>query len=262
MACEACKDGIVPPFDFTMAFHPIVDLENRSIWGYEALVRGINGEGAGQILSQVDDTNRYKFDQSCRIKAIELASRLFPKDNPPILSINFLPNAVYEPAACIQASLKAADKHGFPSERLMFEFTEQEQITDIAHLQKIITEYKKRKLITAIDDFGAGYSGLALLTEFKPDLIKLDMRLIRDIDNDDTRKAIVAGTIATARSLGITLLAEGIETLNEMMTLREMGISLFQGYLFAFPKIEQLPKVNWPMPVVRDASGAPASAVA
>jgi EAL domain-containing protein (putative c-di-GMP-specific phosphodiesterase class I) len=247
MACKACKDGIAPPFDFTMAFHPIVDIENRAIWGYEALVRGVDGEGAGHILSQITDENRYTFDQSCRIKAIELASGLFPAAERPVLSINFMPNAVYEPAACIQASLKAADRFGFPADRLMFEFTENEEIVDIDHLKKIVTEYNKRKLLTAIDDFGAGYAGLGLLAEFQPDVIKLDMKLIRNIDCDTSRKAIVAGTVATARTLGIKIIAEGIETLNEMMTLREMGISLFQGYLFAFPKIEKLPDVNWPV---------------
>lgn len=247
MACEACKDGIAPPFDFTMAFHPIVDVDQESVWGYEALVRGVNGEGAGQILSQVDDTNRYTFDQSCRIKAIELTSRLFPKRDTPILSINFLPNAVYEPAACIQASLKAADKYGFPADRLMFEFTEQEQITDIDHVSKIIAEYKKRNLITAIDDFGSGYSGLALLADLKADIIKLDMGLIRDVHRDKARRAIIAGIVSAARNLEITVIAEGIEAYEEMITLHELGVSLFQGYLFAMPEIERLPKVDWAM---------------
>lgn len=66
--CQGCHDGEPLAFDFTMAFHPIVDIERRSVWGYEALVRGTEGQGAFQILSQVDETNRYKFDQACRVR--------------------------------------------------------------------------------------------------------------------------------------------------------------------------------------------------
>ena len=78
-----------------MAFHPIVDLDREIVWGYEALVRGTQGQSAWQILSQVDEDRQYKFDQACRVKAIELAGRLFPKTEETRLSINFMPNAVY-----------------------------------------------------------------------------------------------------------------------------------------------------------------------
>src|SRR3712207_2357147 len=95
--CQGCRSGEPLPFDFTMAFHPIVDLERGSVWGYEALVRGTQGQSAGQILSQIDEGRQYKFDQACRVKAIELAGRLFPQAEDTKLSINFMPNAVYEP---------------------------------------------------------------------------------------------------------------------------------------------------------------------
>ncbi|MFC5556014.1 EAL domain-containing protein, partial [Methylobacterium iners] len=68
MGCQGCKGGEALPFDFTMAFHPIVDVSNGTVWGHEALVRGTNGEGAGQILEQVTEDSRYKFDQACRVK--------------------------------------------------------------------------------------------------------------------------------------------------------------------------------------------------
>jgi len=97
--CEGCRSGEPLGFDFTMAFQPIVETSESIVWGYEALIRGIAGEGAGEILSRVGPEQRYRFDQACRVKAVELASRLFPKENTPRLSINFLPNAVYEPAA-------------------------------------------------------------------------------------------------------------------------------------------------------------------
>ncbi|AWB21725.1 EAL domain-containing protein [Methylobacterium currus] len=243
--CEQCRSGEPLPFTFTMAFHPIVDLERGDVWGYEALVRGTEGQGAGHILGQVDDGNRYRFDQACRTKAIELAGGLFPAGDVR-LSINFLPNAVYEPAACIRATLEAARRVGFSHQRIMFEFTENERMTDVGHVQRIITDYRQRGFLTALDDFGAGYAGLGLLARFQPDLIKLDMELIRGIADSPARQAIVSGVISIARALRVAVIAEGIETPEELAALREAGITLFQGYLFARPMVAALPELSLP----------------
>jgi EAL domain-containing protein (putative c-di-GMP-specific phosphodiesterase class I) len=226
-----------------MAFHPIVDLARQTIWGYEALVRGREGQSAGSILSQVNEDNRYKFDQACRVKAIELAGELFCPTDDVRLSINFMPNAVYEPAACIRSSLQAAARVGFRPDRLMFEFTENEHMADPSHVGRIVEAYKRMGFTTALDDFGAGYAGLNLLANFQPDLVKIDMQIIRGIESSPARQAIVAGILTIARSLKIDVIAEGIETDDELRELRSAGISLFQGYLFAKPLIEGLPEV-------------------
>ncbi|MEE4208401.1 MAG: EAL domain-containing protein [Parvularcula sp.] len=231
-----------------MAFQPIADVEAERVWAYEALVRGPDGQGAGWVLDQVTEANRYAFDQACRIKAIERAAELFPKTDRPILSINFLPNAVYMPAACIRTTLETADRTQFPVDKIMLEITEGEKIEDIDHVRTIIREYQKRSLITAIDDFGAGFAGLGLLADFQPDVIKIDMGLIRSLDSDRGRHAIVRGIIATARQMGITVVAEGIETEAEFTALRDMGITLMQGFLFAKPAIEALPEPYFPKP--------------
>ncbi|EIZ81864.1 diguanylate phosphodiesterase [Methylobacterium sp. GXF4] len=243
--CQGCQDAEPLPFTFTMAFHPIVDISRSSVWGYEALVRGTEGQGAGQILGMVDESNRYKFDQACRVKAIELAGTLFP-DKETRLSINFMPNAVYEPAACIRATLDAARRVGFAHRQIMFEFTENERMTDVAHVQRIITEYRKQGFVTALDDFGAGYAGLNLLASFQPDFIKLDMELIRGIATSPARQTIVAGVIMMAHQLGVAVIAEGVETEAELTALRAAGIQLFQGYLFAKPALATLPAVSFP----------------
>ena len=253
--CDGCRDGDDLPFDFTMAFHPILDLDANRVWGYETLVRGMNGEGAGAVLAMVDDATRYKFDQACRVKSIEAAGRLF-RDPKLMLSINFMPNAVYEPAACIRASLAAAERANFGRERIMFEFTEQEQIADVGHVKRIIAEYRRLGFMTALDDFGAGYAGLSLLADFQPDLIKIDMHLLRGIDASRARQAIVAGLMQIARALDITVIAEGIETAAELAVLRAAGVSLVQGYLFAKPMIGALPPMTMP------GDDFPASAVA
>ncbi len=140
--CAACRDGAKLGFSFDMAFQPIIDVGRRAVWGYEALVRGLNDESAASVLAQVNDQNRYKFDQECRVKAIEAARARF--DQPGLfLSINFLPNAVYEPAACIRATIEAAQIADFPLSQIMFEFTEDEFIRDPAHVNKIIRAYKE-----------------------------------------------------------------------------------------------------------------------
>lgn len=248
MTCSACRNGVEAPFEFTMAFHPIIDLGARRVWAYEALVRGPEGQGASWVLDQVTEENRYAFDQSCRVKAIELAAELFNEPDGPLLSINFLPNVVYVPAACIRATLQAADRTGFAVNRIMLEFTEGERMEDVDHVKAIIQEYKARNLVTAIDDFGAGFSGLGLLAEFRPDVIKLDMGLIRNVHNDHGRTAIIKGILATANLLDLKIVAEGIETLEEMQALQALGINLMQGFLFARPQIAGLPEISWPDP--------------
>jgi len=221
-----------------MAFQPIVDLVRGRIWGYESLVRGQNGESAFEVLNQVTDENRYAFDQACRVKAIELAGERMPVHSDAMLSINFLPNAVYEPKACIRATLAASAKVKFSPRRLMFEFTEQEEMRDTDHVQHIVTEYRKMGFTTAIDDFGAGFSGLGLLARFQTDIVKIDMELVRNIDKSPSRRAIVQGIMTMGKLMKFKVLAEGVETEAETHTLLELGIDLFQGYFFAKPAVE------------------------
>lgn len=239
MPCQSCQRDNGFPIPFSMAFQPIVDTRACSIFGHEALVRGTRGEGAGSVLSRVDADNRYWFDQECRIKAIELAARLFPPGRGTRLSINFLPNAVYEPRACIRQTLATAERVGFPLDDIIFEFTENERL-DTGHLLKILKTYKEIGFKTAIDDFGAGYAGLTLLADFQPDIVKLDMALLRGIDADPARRAIVRNILGMLDDLGITALCEGVETEAEFATLTDLGAHLFQGYYFAKPAFETL----------------------
>lgn len=237
--CEGCRNADASTFSipFTMAFQPIVDIRADKIWGYEALVRGLAGEGAPQVLSQLTDKNRYAFDQACRIKAIELAG-LRIADGDSRLSINFMPNAVYEPKACIRGTLDAARRMQFDPRRLMFEFTENEPMKDVSHVSQIIDDYRRMGFMTALDDFGAGYAGLALLTKFQTDLIKIDMELLRGLESSRVKQAIIRGLVGIAAELDIVLLAEGVETEPELQTLKAAGIGLVQGYYFARPQLE------------------------
>jgi diguanylate cyclase (GGDEF)-like protein len=244
--CGACIEGISKPFPFSMAFQPIVDVRTRRVFAYEALVRGPGNEGALSVLEKVTARNRYAFDQSCRITAIRLATQLGLHETGACLSINFIPGAMYEPRNCIRATLSAARKYRFPLDRLIFEVTEGEEVHDKEKLREIFAVYAEQGFQTAIDDFGAGYSGLSLLTEFQPRIVKLDMLLIRDIDRNPVRLAIVRGVLSMCRELGILVIAEGVESVAEYRVLEGLGVALFQGFLFARPAFEELPAVHFP----------------
>jgi EAL domain-containing protein (putative c-di-GMP-specific phosphodiesterase class I) len=245
-SCEACHDGLTLPFDFSMAFQPIVDIERGSVFAYEALARGPGGEPAFTVLEQVTAENRYAFDQACRVKAIVLAAKLGLPSKGASLSINIMPGAVYNPASCIQLTLKTAAEVGFPTERLIFEFVESEEVRDRAHLRGIIEHYRARKFKIAIDDFGAGFSGLNLLADLPTDIVKLDMELIRNVHERPAARAIVSLMTELAATLGSEIVAEGVETVEEFQTLRDCGVRLMQGFLFARPAFQALPPIVMP----------------
>ncbi|MDB5798511.1 MAG: hypothetical protein JWP36_2413 [Paucimonas sp.] len=235
--CNQCKNDNGPGIDIAFAYQPIVNLKSRTVYAHEALVRGPNGESAGSVLAQVTDDNRYSFDQACRTEAIRGASELGMQE---LLSINFLPNAVYRPEACIRSTFAAAHRYNFPIERIVFEVTEGERIDDRAHLVNIFGAYRRFGFRTAIDDFGAGYAGLGLLAEYQPDTVKIDMALVRDIDASKPKQAIVKGIVAICAELNIQVLAEGIETRAERDVLHGAGIDLMQGYFFCKPAFKAL----------------------
>lgn len=243
--CGKCRDSDGFSLPISMAFQPIVDCETGAPFAYEALVRGSEGQSAAEVLGSIDESTRYAFDQRCRVVAIEQAVRAGLLEGGAKLSINFLPGAVYSPAACIQLTLRTARSVGLPLDRLIFEFTENEPMLDTGHVVTIVEHYRQIGFGCAIDDFGAGYSGLNRLAALRPDYVKLDMDLIRGIDTDRHRRAIVTGVVAMCRQMGVTLIAEGIETAGECATLRLLGVRYLQGYLFARPAFEALPPIAW-----------------
>lgn len=242
--CRHCESGEPLDLDFTFAFQPIIQWSTRGIFAYEALVRGSDGSGAASVLSQIADEKMYTFDQTVRARAVALAAPLFDSTDA-FLSINIMPNAVYEPQRCIRATLQAAREHGFPSNRLMFELTEHERVVDPQHVKRIIQHYASLGFTTAIDDFGSGFSNLKLLTEFLPHLVKLDRELLRGVDSDPVRRTILGSLRAMTDALGIRVVAEGVETLDEFATLLDLGFDIFQGFLFAKPGFEHLPHVDF-----------------
>jgi EAL domain-containing protein (putative c-di-GMP-specific phosphodiesterase class I) len=241
--CEECACGTGLNFSFTFAFQPIVDADTKTVYAYEALVRGPEGQGALSVLSRIDEKNRYSFDQVCRVKAVKLAAKLGMEA---MLSINFMPNAVYKAEYCIRTTLAAAQAAKFDTRKIIFELIESEDLDSLDHLVDIIKAYQKMGFKTALDDFGTGYSRYNILIASPPDILKLDMELIRDIHKIPNKQAVVAGILTMMSQLGGRVLAEGVETEEEYFWLRSQGISLFQGYLFARPGFETLPEPYFP----------------
>lgn len=233
--CAICRNKYSLEMDFSYAFQPIIDIHSKEIFAHEALIRGLGGESAWTVLQKINSGSRYSFDQACRVRAIEMASRVGIKSN---LSINFLPNAIYRPEVCIRTTLEAAEYNNFPIEKIIFETVEGERVEDGKWLAEVFSEYRRIGFMTAIDDFGAGYAGLNLLAQFQPDIIKLDMELIRGIDSRKSSQSIVKAVVSICDDLNIRLIAEGVETVDEFHCLKSLGVSLIQGYLLSRPIFE------------------------
>lgn len=232
-------------YDFSYAFQPIVDTHAGQVFAHEALIRGLNNEPAYQVLNRHAGPDVDKFDARCRTRAIEIASRIGLDT---YLNLNILPSAAVSAADGLDSTISAADRHSFPIRRIIIEVTEVHAIADPARFASILNEYRREGIQLAIDDFGAGYAGLSLLSEFQPDIVKLDMGLVRGIETDGPRQSIVRAIWQVCIDLGIDFLVEGVETLDEFSWFTDLGAHLYQGYLFAKPMFEGMPAVNFPTP--------------
>ena len=233
----------VSPMGISYAFQPIVDSFACEVVSYEALIRGARGESAFQVLSAVPPAELYRFDAEGRVAAIEMASRLGIRCD---LNLNFLPQSAFVSQAMIESTVEAALRFNISLDRIVIEVTESEAIQDHRRFADLISTYRRQGVKVAIDDFGAGHSGLNLLADFQPDQIKVDIALVRRIEADAPRQSIVRAIIGLCHDLRIDVIAEGIESLEELRWLEGEGLCLFQGYLFAKPGFEHLPTVVFP----------------
>jgi EAL domain-containing protein (putative c-di-GMP-specific phosphodiesterase class I) len=229
-----------------MAFQPIVNLANNSTFAYEALVRGLHGEGAGTILAQVNDSNRSGFDVACRAHALTQAFSLGLQNGGSSLAVNLSSGSIEDPSACIEQTLNLAHQLQFPVSRLIFELTEEERWIDRKFLNALLRSFREHGVRVAIDDFGSGYAGLGMLAEIETDIVKIDISLVRNVDRLVPNCAIIESIVKCANRMKILVIAEGVETIEECKTLVELGMELMQGYYFAKPKLGRLPA--WKLP--------------
>lgn len=241
---DTCKDLMNSKgdmgFEFSFAFQPIVDVRNREIVSFEALVRGPHGESSASVFAQVPHNEVLRFDELCRRKAIHLASRLKIHRS---LNLNLAAQSIYEVDMSIQATFQASIQSGIPAENIVFEVLESESLTTQKNLIEYLRLIQDFGFSTAIDDFGAGYSGLKLLVEYQPHYIKLDRHLIGNIQNDVVRQRVFSGIRKICSSLAIHIVAEGVEEAGEYLWLQDAGVRFFQGFYFARPAFEALPDV-------------------
>lgn len=228
--------------EYSHAFQPIIDIDAGRVVSYEVLLRGKNNEPPGAIFGQIPKERLMNFDQASRERAIKLAANLGLECN---LNLNFTPGSIlFESGKYVEDTVAAAQKQGVEAKQLILEITESEVINTTSAFVNVLNKLRRTGLTIAIDDFGAGYAGLNLLADVQPDLIKLDMHLLRGIDKNGARQSIVKAISDVCLDLGIDVLAEGVETKEEFGFLKKQGIVLYQGYFFAKPGFECLPSVS------------------
>lgn len=222
----------------TSFFQPIVQAsDTSSVYGHEALLRGFEEDQTpilpGRIFATARETDLlFQVDLAARQSAIREAIRHNLRTR---IFINFTPAAIYEPAYCLRSTVSAVADSGLPPYLIVFEVIESERVDDVAHLESILAVYRQSGFRVALDDLGAGYSSLTLMSRIRPDFVKLDRELIRQVDRDPYKAVIAQKLLELARQLKIRTIAEGVETLGELAWLRAHGADYVQGFLIGGP---------------------------
>ena len=214
----------------TTHYQPIVDVKDtQRVVAYEALLRGKERDGTlvfpGRMLGLAREADL--------LFQLDLAARLGLRTP---LFINFSPAAIYDPAYCLRSTVAAIAEHNIAPRDVVFEIIESDHTPDASHLKSLIAYYRQSGFRVALDDLGAGYSSLNLIHQLRPDIMKLDMELIRGIHEDAYKANITQKLLELAQKLGILTVAEGIETVEELRWVRTHGVDYVQGYLIARPQ--------------------------
>jgi EAL domain-containing protein (putative c-di-GMP-specific phosphodiesterase class I)/DNA-binding response OmpR family regulator len=212
--------------EFHPVFQPIVDLGSVAIVGYEALTRFHDGTRPDLRFTEAASVGLGHAYELATIEAALAAASHLTEDA--FLTLNMSPGLVLESGRRLRKMMQATTR------RLILELTEHVPIDDYTELRKAIEALGN--VLLAVDDAGAGYSSLRHILELRPAFAKLDTSLVRAIDVDELRQALVAGLVYFAMRSGCHLIAEGVESEDEATTLRRLGVELAQGYLFGHPE--------------------------
>lgn len=236
---------IVNNESLTSHFQPIIDIHANEIYGYEALIRGVKEDGSLLFPDKLFEKSKrnglnFKLDRLCRESALKTAA---VKKIQQKVFINFIPTSIYDPEFCLNSTVKWANQLEFNPKNIVFEVVETEHVADQAHLKKILTYYREQGYQIALDDVGEGFSNLNMLIDLKPDIIKVDRNIIHDIDKDDMKLSVYKALYDIANKNGIKILAEGLETKEELETIKKIGVDYVQGYYYAKPQAEPIRKL-------------------
>lgn len=237
---------IINNASLTSYFQPIVNAKDRTIYGYEALIRGVKDDGSlmfPDVLFEKSERNdlNFKLDRMCRESALKTAATKKIKQK---IFINFLPTSVYDPEFCLRSTVKWAKQLEFDPKNIIFEVVETESVKDKKHLINILEYYKKEGFSIALDDVGEGYSSLNMLVDIRPDIIKVDRNIITNIDTDSLKQSTYRALYNLAHENKIAVLAEGVETKEELSMIESIGVDYLQGYYFGKPNAEPLRRIH------------------
>lgn len=225
----------------TTYFQPLICNRTNQIFAYECLMRGI--EPDGQIISPLRMISAARksgtlqsLDELARIVAIDNASKLgLEKVN---YFINFSPRFMTRDMPGMQQTIDAAMNSGVGPDRFVFEVTESDEVEDIDFVIDMLQSLRECGFRIALDDIGAGYNSLTRLADIQPDYVKIDMDLIRGINEDPFKSCITSKLLELSRELEISTIVEGIETAEEWNWAKQHGADFSQGFYFAKPSAE------------------------
>lgn len=222
------------------AFQPIADFQTGKIYAYEALIRGQDKMGFRSIQGLFDHAFDQGFlhslDMTLRAMAMSKFSRMSRKKHTRLffnLDNRILKSNDYEPGN----TTKLLPQFGLSPSVITFEISEKHNITGNSWINRTLENYREQGFSLAIDDFGTGYSGMQLLYLCQPSFLKIDRFFISGIENDDRKRLFVSKLVELAQVLGITVVAEGVETKGEFRSCREIGCDLAQGYYIGRPAL-------------------------
>jgi len=229
----------------TPHFQPIVSLAKKKIIGYEALIRGPSDSPLHSAFNLFDTAERFnlstRLEFICRELTIQRYASLGIREK---LFINVSPSVLLQPDFKNGITLKLLDKFGVDPRLIVIELTEHQPTDDYEVMRNAVLHYRNMGFEIALDDLGAGYSGLRLWSELLPEYVKIDSHFINDIHDDPVKFKFVKSIQTIASSLRCHIIAEGIETESEFTAVAQLGISHAQGYYFGRPAFIPLDKID------------------
>lgn len=229
-------------------FQPIVSVKKKKIFGYEALLRGYKNSdyvAPNTLFEEAKEAGlALELDRVVRIESIKKFKEYYDKDNHLLLFLNFESSSINNSFKSEQYYFEEIlSSLNIPPKNIVLEVKEDE-IKSTESLKKFTNYYRERGFNIAIDDFGTGDSQFDRLSIVKPDIVKIDKSLLRDIDTNDINAAILKAIADMCHKIGAIALSEGVEYESEAIKSLNYGIDLFQGYLFARPSIDAPDKNN------------------
>ncbi|WP_050466326.1 GGDEF domain-containing protein [Herbaspirillum chlorophenolicum] len=241
---------IIAQRKLTALFQPIVRMRNGEILGYEGLIRGPSNTPLHSPLAlfKVARTHNLSVQMEYLCRHIVL-TRFAQSGLPGNLFLNVTPGALMQPEAIQGETLRYLENLGVNPQRIIIELTENEPTYDYALLRNAVMHYRDMGFQIAIDDLGEGFSSLRLWSELQPEYVKIDMHFVQGINNDPMKLQFVRSIQEIAEKSGSIVIAEGIESQAELLTIRDLGIACGQGYHIARPMAE--PPVSIPEDVTK-----------